>query len=88
MDRSRKKRRKLPVQVGAVVIPAFIIMIFAVLAVVYNSTVDSFLEAHKSDIRGTAAAGRTALKRGRVSLCMGVTRLCVFIAQWTYALLM
>ena len=66
-------------QVGAVVIPAFIIMIFAVLAVVYNSTVDSFLEAHKSDIRGTAAAGRTALKRGRVSLCMGDTRLVLVI---------
>ena len=38
---------------------------------------------HDSGLDGVT--GRTALKRGRVSLCMGDTRLCVFIAQRTYA---
>ena len=44
-EKKNKKERKLLIQIGAAVVPAFIVMIFAVLLVVYNSTVDSFLEA-------------------------------------------
>ncbi len=48
--KNKNKRHKLLIQVSAVVIPSFIIMIAAVLIMVYNSTVDSFLEAQNASM--------------------------------------